>query len=63
MKVKKISKDEANKIILGREPLGLFYTIEKSEGKNIYVGIDNRSRDAWVEEFESLKACKKWFKE
>lgn len=57
----KVTSEEANKIITTREPLGEFYTIEKtSEGKRIYVGIDNAYGDAWCEDFKSLGACKKW---
>ena len=39
--IKKVSPEEASKIIETREPQGTFYTIED-------IGIDNRSGDAWV---------------
>lgn len=61
--IKKISKDEANNIIETRKPIGFFYCIENdpnSNSKEIYVGIDNSSSDAWVEEFKTLSSCKKW---
>ena len=60
MPIKKISNEEATKIITEREPRGLFYTIENSTGVNVYVGIDNRTGDAWTEDFKSLGACKRW---
>lgn len=59
--IKKVSLDEADKIIETREPRGKFYTIEKSsEGKNVYVGIDNEDGYAWCEDFKSLASCKRW---
>lgn len=61
-KITKVSNEEASKIIATRLPLGLFYTIEKKQEKNIYVGIDNRYGDAWTEDFKSLSSCKRWLK-
>lgn len=59
--IKKITQEEATKIIDERKPLGLFYLIEKSPVKgNIYVGIDNTTGDAWTEDFKSLGTCKRW---
>ena len=58
--IKKISEEEAQKIIDTREPLGLFYTIEKVNNKRIYVGIFNADGSAWTEDFKSLSSCKKW---
>jgi len=58
--IKKITSEEADKIIETREPRGLFYTISQVEGKRVYVGIDNRDGDAWTEDFKSLGACKRW---
>ena len=60
--IKKVTSEEANKIITTREPLGKFYTIEEFEGKRIYVGIDNENGDAWCEDFKSLGKCKKWLR-
>lgn len=56
MEIKKITPEEASNLIETREPKGLFYTIEDG----LFIGIDNRSGDAWVEEFISLSGCKKW---
>lgn len=56
LNITKASNAEADKIIDTRAPLGLFYTI--SDG--VYVGIDNRTGDAWVEDFKSLGTCKRW---
>jgi hypothetical protein len=60
--IKKVSVEEAENIIETREPIGLFYCIEKSihTGKNVYIGIDNSYGDAWTEEFHSLVSCKKY---
>lgn len=44
MEIKHITQDEARALILFQEPFGLFYTIDNG----FYVGIDNRSGDAWV---------------
>ena len=59
-KIKKISSEEVSKIIEIRVPLGLFYTIGKVGDKKVYVGIDNRTGDAWTEDFKSLASCKRW---
>jgi len=55
-KIKKITPDEAERVIVTRYPLGRFYTIEN----RMYIGIDNIDGDAWVEEFRSLSSCKRW---
>ena len=57
--IMKITPIEAAKIIETREPRGMFYCIENST----YVGIDNRTGDAWTEDFKSLGACKRWLKQ
>ena len=56
--VTKISADEAIKIIVTREPRGLFYIIDKETRS--CVGIDNSDGSTWTEEFKSLGACKRW---
>jgi len=42
------------------KPFGLYYLIDKSTGKNIYIGVDNSDGCMWVEEFKSLSGCKRW---
>ncbi len=54
--ITKIDTKKATEIIETRKPLGMFYLIEDSR----YVGIDNRSGDAWTEDFKSLSTCKRW---
>jgi hypothetical protein len=54
--IKKITPSEADCIIYSRRPFGLFYLIYNG----IYVGIDNSTGHAWVEEFINLRQCKKW---
>ena len=56
MKYKKVSREEARKIITNRVPLGKFYEVDK-EG---FVGIDNSTGDAWVEEFATKQECIDW---
>ena len=59
--IKKITPEEATAIIETREPRGLFYCLdENGAGELRYAGIDNRSGDAWTEDFKSLGACKRW---
>jgi len=54
--VKKITLEEALRIIETREPRGVFYL---EEGK-IFVGIDNAEGGAWTEDFNSLSECLRW---
>lgn len=56
---KRITSKEADFIIDFRKPLGMFYL--KSEN-DLYVGIDNRTGDAWTEDFKSLSTCKNWLR-
>ena len=37
-------------------PVGLFYYRDK----NIVVGVDNSTGEAWTEEFSSVKKCLAW---
>lgn len=60
MEIIKITPGEANKIIETREWIGMFYCISEN---GMYVGIDNRTGDAWTEDFNSLSACKRWLKQ
>jgi hypothetical protein len=51
-----ITNEAASGIIEHREPKGLFYTMESG----MFVGIDNSTGDAWVEEFQSEMECRDW---
>lgn len=51
-----VSPYRASKIIETRKPLGLFIT---KEG-DLYVGIDNRTGDAWTEDFDCFGKCLAW---
>lgn len=53
---KEVSKAEAYRIIDTRRPQGMFFL---KEG-NGYTGIDNRTGDAWTEEFPTKAECPKW---
>lgn len=54
--VSKITPVEASSIIETRLPFGKFYCIDDET----YVAIDNETGDAWVEEFRSYGACRRW---
>lgn len=58
IEIKYITRDKASKIIETREPRGLFYEIDG----DLHVGIDNRSGDAWVEEFKTKQECLDWLR-
>jgi hypothetical protein len=58
MEIKKVEGKFLHKVIEERKPLGLFY---HKAGK-IFVGCDNRTGEAWVEEFKSRRACIAWLK-
>lgn len=51
-----VSKNRAVEIISSYSPIGKFFTVDHG----LYVGIDNQTGEAYVEEFETLDACFKW---
>lgn len=51
-----VTNKQALEIIDKRIPIGLFYLKEEDS----YVGIDNSTGHAWVEEFESKDQCINW---
>lgn len=53
---KKITTKEASNIINKRKPLGLFWF----EVDGTYVGIDNKSGDAFTENFKNQGRCIQW---
>lgn len=59
MDIKLITQEEAKEIIDTRQPIGLFYEVDG----DWYVGIDNSTGDAWVEEFKTKEECLAWLKE
>lgn len=48
----------ADSIIESRKPLGQFFV----SYDNLFVGIDNRTGDAWTEEFPDLQSCLRWLR-
>ena len=54
--INKISNKSMLSIIELRIPIGKFYT---KDGE-IFVGCDNSSGDAFVEDFKTAKLCKNW---
>ncbi|EKN67863.1 hypothetical protein P9E76_01615 [Schinkia azotoformans] len=59
MGINEITKDEANEIMDKYSPRGLYYFFDNG----LYIGIDNSSGDAWVEEFKSKQECIDWLKD
>lgn len=57
MKIIELTPDEIRRVIEFRRPLGLFWTCDKSSGDSIFIGCDNRTGDAWTEEFTTLRKC------
>jgi len=53
-----VTSEEASKIIETRKPKGMFYLLDNG----VHVGIDNRTGDAWTEDFKSKAACSKWLR-
>lgn len=47
-------------VIEAREPLGLFWAMETTNGSHVFVGCDNRTGDAWTEEFPGQRDCIEW---
>ena len=56
--INKVTLDVILSVIENYRPLGIFYT--KEDGR--YVGVDNRTGDAWTELFRSKRKCKKWLR-
>lgn len=56
MEIREITNEEGAKIVIEREPRGLFY---QKDG-DIIVGIDNTTGEEWTEDFKSLDECLAW---
>lgn len=61
MGIRQITQEEAFKIIETREPIGIFYEVDRD--RDVFVGIDNSTGEAWVEEFETRGECWDWLRE
>lgn len=57
--IRKVSKEFAMKVIEERVPEGQFYYCTDD---GYVIGIDNTTKDAWVEEFWNKEECMKWFR-
>lgn len=51
------TQKEVKAIIDTGKPKGLFFIGSAKDG---YTGIDNRTGDAWTEEFQRLHSCVEW---
>ncbi|MFA6282450.1 MAG: hypothetical protein WCY05_08145 [Candidatus Omnitrophota bacterium] len=60
LEITKVTEEQAQKIMLERVPLGLFYCPIKIDGERAYIGIDNACGESWSEAFKTLRACKRW---
>lgn len=59
MEIKKITKEEAHKIIETKEPLGLFWL--EDDGK--FIAIYNSTEYGLIEEFNNKEECLQWLKD
>lgn len=50
-----VSKVQALQVIETRQPRGLFFVVGE-----VVTGIDNRTGDAWTEDFATKRECLKW---
>ena len=53
-----ISKIQGYQVIDTRRPRGLFFVVGQ-----VVTGIDNRTGDAWTEDFATKRECLKWLKD
>lgn len=53
-----LTPEQASEVIDTRKPPGLFWLKEGDK----YVGIDNRTEDAWTEEFDTKEECLNWLR-
>ena len=65
MKIKYITEEQAKRIIEswcdGKSEPGIYIAACKENDK--YIAIDNSTTECWVEEFRTLKGCKKYLLE
>lgn len=68
MEIKYITQDQAESIIekwcYGKAELGRYIAVYKDTyALDKYIAIDNSTNNCWVEEFRTLKGCKKYLLE
>lgn len=65
MEIKYITEEHAKRIIEiwcdGKSEPGIY--IAACKGNDKYIAIDNSTNECWVEEFRTLKGCKKYLLE
>lgn len=65
MEIKYITEEQAKRIIEswcdGKSEQGIYIAACKENDK--YIAIDNSTNECWVEEFRTLKGCKKYLLE
>ena len=67
--IKQITQEQALKLLescdeYGRNytPLGIFWHMTELDDKTIYVGIDNSTGEAWIEDFNEVDKCLAWLR-
>jgi len=55
--IEKVTLKAMDDIVITRKPRGLFY---RRAGYRRYVGVDNSTGSAWMEEFRSRRQCLRW---
>ncbi len=58
-KVEKVDTDFLRRVIDTREPIGLFYSVNKN---GLATGVDNSHAEAFTETFPSEELCIEWLK-
>lgn len=54
----KVDEEKMERVISSKRPIGLFYAFDNSN--SVYLGCDNSTGDAWVEEFRTKAKCMRW---
>lgn len=55
--IKEVGRNQAKQIINTRQSIGKYWLFDFS-GK--YIGLDNSSGEAWMEEFDTKQECIEW---
>lgn len=53
-----VNKQQASRVIETRKPRGMFFLT----ADNVVTGIDNRTGDAWTEDFATKRKCLMWLR-
>jgi len=56
--IQRVSLTKLDLVISQRKPLGLFLSREN----RMWIAVDNSTRDAWTEEFQSKRQAVRWLR-